>query len=171
MNLNYSIDRLDELIRENEKGTKHFKKLITPRFSDCIYGRKIHFSKIFEFFEMARFDIMNSFYLYYKHRKNYGESINLGNFVVVRVQCDKYEALERPIYGDVSIETTLIIHNSPLLEFDQIAYDVDSGEMMFKANIRIAIVDETYGKVVSPDRDVLTAMLEFINLYGKEKTI
>ena len=62
MSLKYSIDQVNDLIRENEKRKRYFTKIISPRFSDCIYERKIHFSKIFEFFEMARFDIMHDFY-------------------------------------------------------------------------------------------------------------
>lgn len=171
MSLKYSIDQASELIRENEKRKLYFSKTISPRFSDCIYNQKIHFSKIFEFFEMARFDIMHDFYDFYTEKLELDKKITLGKFVVVRVLCENYEALNMPIYGDVEIKTALIVHQKPLLEFEQIAYENQSGQSLMKANIRIAIVDNSFNKLDNWDDDILLAMLEFINTYGKEKQI
>lgn len=169
MNLKYSIDQVSDLIRENEKRKLYFTKTIAPRFSDCIYDRKIHFSKIFEFFEMARFDIMHEFYDFYKEKSDMNKDISLGKFVVVRVLCENYEALNMPVYGNIETKTALIVHTKPLLEFEQIAYESRDYQPLIKANIRIAIVDDSFNKVDNWDDDILLAMLEFINTYGKEK--
>jgi acyl-CoA thioesterase FadM len=171
MNLNFSIDQTNDLIRKNEKRKRYFLKKISPRFSDCVYERKIHFSKIFEFFEMARFDIMHSFYDFYQQKKQFNENVNLGSFVVVRVQCENYEMLNTPIYGDITIKTALIVHQKPLLEFDQTAFENENNQPLIKANIKIAIVDTYFNKVENWDSDVLLVMLEFINTYGKEELI
>lgn len=171
MSLNYSIDQASDLIRENEKRDREFPfiKVISPRFSDCIYERKIHFSKFFEFFEMARFDIMHDFYDFYETKKQPNKNISLGNFVVVRVQCENYEPLNTSIHGDVTIKSALIVHQKPLLEFEQIAVENQHNHTLIKANIKIAIVDTFFNKVENWDYDILLAMLEFINTYGKEK--
>ncbi len=140
MNLDYSIDQINELIRENEKIRKYFTKDVSPRFSDCIYSKKIHISKFFDFFEMARFDIMYSFCDFYKKKFIADETVDLGKFVVVRVQCESFEDINMPINGDVKIITALIIHQKPLLEFEQIACTHQNCLPLIKANIKIAIV-------------------------------
>ena len=167
MSLKYSIDQANDLIRENEKRKRYFTKTISPRFSDCIYERKIHFSKFFEFFEMARFDIMHDFYDFYETKTQPNKNISLGNFVVVRVQCENYEPLNISIHGNVTIKTALIVHQKPLLEFGQIATENQHNQSLIKANIKIAIVDASFNKVENWDDDILLAMLEFINTYGK----
>lgn len=171
MSLNYSSDQINELIRQNEKVKKYFYKEISPRFSDCIYNGKIHLSKYFEFFEMARFDIMHGFYDYYKNKKELNGDISLGSFVVVRIQCENYSGLNVSFCKDVQVKTALIIHQKPLLEFEQTAF-TDNGDLpSVKANIKIAIVDSSFQKVDNWDKDVLLAMLEFINAYGKEELL
>lgn len=169
MSLNHSIERVKDLIRENEKRKWYFTKIISPRFSDCIYKQKIHFSKIFEFFEMARFDIMHDFYDFCEIKTQPNKNINLGNFVVVRVQCENYERSNMPIYGNISIKTALIVHQKPLLEFEQIATENQHNDTLMKANIKIAIVDAAFNKVENWDDTILLAMLEFINTYAEEK--
>lgn len=169
MSLKYSIDQVNNLIRENEKRKRYFTKTITPRFSDCIYERKIHFSKIFEFFEIARFDIMRDFYEFCETKTQRNTNISLGNFVVVRVQCENYEALNMPIHENVAIKTALVVHQKPLLEFEQIATENRCNQLLVKSNIKIAIVDTYFNKVENWDDDILLAMLEFVNTYGKEE--
>lgn len=158
-----------EMIRTNEKHKKYFYKTIEPRFSDCIHDRKMHYSKMFEFFEMARFDIMHAFYDFYQKRVNCTEDVSLGSFVVVRLQCENFEALTRPVFGQVGIKTSLTVHQKPLLEFEQLAYNA-SGEPLTQANMKLAIVDLSFRTVDEWDKDVLLAMLEFIDTHGKEDT-
>ena len=158
-----------EMIRANEKHKKYFYKTIEPRFSDCIYDRRMHYSKMFEFFEMARFDIMHAFYDFYQKRSNCTGDVSLGSFVVVRLQCENFEALTRPVLGSVGIKTSLTVHQKPLLEFEQHAYNA-SGEPLTQASMKLAIVDPTFRTVDVWDRDVLIAMLEFIDTHGKEDT-
>ncbi len=171
MSSNYSIEQINEMIRKNEKKKKFFAKKIHLRFSDYIYDRKIHFSKLFEFFEMSRFDIMHNFYDFVYKRSKLNEDINLGNFVVVRVQCDSYKTLNVSIYSDIQVKTILTIHQKPLLEFEQVAFECENNLPLIRANIKIAIVDNAFEKVEEWDRDILLAILEFINIYGKEEEI
>lgn len=161
------MNQAKDLIMDNEKRRRYFIKKITPRFSDCMHESKIHFSKIFEFFEMARFDIMHNFYNFYQKKKQLNENTNLGNFVVVRVRCENYEALNKSVYGDITIKTALIVHQRPLLEFEQIAVESEHNQSLLKANIKIAIVDAAFNKTENWNSDILLAMLEFINVYGK----
>ncbi len=169
MNLNYSADQINEWILQNEKIKRVFYQEIHPRFSDCIYNRKIHFSKYFEFFEMARFEIMLLFYDYLKEKKTSDAPPSLGNFVVVRASFESYPDLGLPVNGFVKIKTAFIIHHKPLLEFEQTAF-TKSGNPCVKANIKIAIVNEKFEKIENWERDILGAMLAFTNQYGKEET-
>lgn len=171
MNLDYSIDQINELIRQNEKTKKYFTKDVSPRFSDRIYSKKIHLSKFFEFFEMARFDIMYSFCDFCKKRFATDDAVDLGKFVVVRVQCESFEEINMPVSGDVKIITALIIHQKPLLEFEQIACTYENCLPLIKANTKIAIVDATFEKINDWNKNILLAMLEFIHTYGKEKLL
>ena len=142
MSSNYSIEQINEMIRKNEKKKKFFAKKIHLRFSDFVYKR----SKL-------------------------NEDINLGNFVVVRVQCDSYKTLNVSIYSDIQVKTILTIHQKPLLEFEQVAFECENNLPLIRANIKIAIVDNAFEKVEEWDRDILLAILEFINIYGKEEEI
>lgn len=171
MNSHYSTEQIQQLIRQNEKKKKSFTKKISPRFSDCIYDKKIHLSKILEFFEMSRFDIMHDFYDFVYERRTLHESINLGNFVVVRLQCDSYETRNNSIGGDIQVKTVLIIHQKPLLEFEQVAFDCEQHLPLARANIKIAIVDDTFAKVEEWDKGILLEMIEFIHTYGKEEEV
>ena len=168
MTLNDSMENISERIREQEKNKRYFYKTILPRFSDCIYDGKIHFAKIFEFFEMARFDIMHQFYDFYQKKQASQERVNLGSFVVVRIQCDNGEKLQEPVAGEILIKTALTVHPKPLLEFEQIAVSSSTGEILTKANIKIAIVDAEFRTVEVWEQEILLAMLEFIFTYGKE---
>lgn len=167
MSLSDSSMNIAEMIRRNEKHKKYFYKTIEPRFSDCIYDRKMHYSKMFEFFEMARFDIMHAFYDFYQKRANCTEDVSLGSFVVVRLQCENFEALTKPVSGSVRIKTSLTVHQKPLLEFDQLAIN-SVGEPLTQANMKLAIVGPSFKTVEVWDNDILLAMLEFIDTHGKE---
>lgn len=171
MSLLYSMEQANALIRENEKRKRYFTKTISPRFADCIYERRIHFSKLFEFYEMARFDILNDLYEFRRKKTGQEQLSGLGNFVVVRVQCDCREALHHTRTQDITIKTALVVHQKPLLEFEQLAFDEDSGELLMEANIRIAIVDDTFHKAENWESNTLLAILEFINTYGKEEPL
>ena len=177
MSLHYSTAQVHNLIRQNEQTKKFFYKKYLLRFSDCIYDGKIHFSKYFEFFEMARFDLMHTFYSYLKSKKLDGnkqfgrDKLELGNFIVVRVSFNSYSNLELLVKDSVNIKTALIIHQKPLLEFEQIAFTESNPKPCVKANIKIAIVNEFFHKVDNWDHDILCAMIEFINAYGREDDI
>lgn len=171
MSLSGASVNLTEMIRENEQHRKYFYKTIEPRFSDRIYDGRIHFSKIFEFFEMARFDIMHGFYDFYQTKKPCETKPDLGSFVVVRVQCENSEALSRPVEGALEIKTALTVHLKPLLEFEQIALCKDDGNVLTRVDMKIAIVDKSFKTVEVWDEEILLAMLEFIQSYGKEDII
>lgn len=170
MSSNYSSEQINELIRDNERRKKYFFTLIKPRFSDYVYDNKIHFSKLFEFFEMARFEIMHDFYDFCNEKHQGADAENLGNFVVVRILSESFDALENSALGEISVRTALIVHQKPLLEFEQTAFNKDA-EPLIKANIKIAIVDKDLKKAESWNREILLAILEFINLKGKEEIL
>ncbi len=170
MSSNYSSEQINELIRENERRKRYFVTKIKPRFSDYVYDNKIHFSKLFEFFEMARFEIVHGFYNFCREEHQGSDAENLGNFVVVRINSESFEALESSARGEISVKTALIVHQKPLLEFEQTAFN-ENGCQLIKANIKIAIVNKDLKKAESWDRDILLAMLEFINLKGKEEIL
>ncbi len=171
MSLNGASVNITELIRENEQYRKYFYKTIDPRFSDRIYDGRIHYSKIFEFFEMARFDIMHGFYDFYQAKKSCESEPDLGSFVVVRVQCENFEALSRPVEGAIEIKTALTVHLKPLLEFEQTALCKGSGNVLTQVSMKIAIVDKSFKTVDQWEEEILLAMLEFIQSYGKEDII
>ena len=168
MSLSGSSVNITEMIRENEQHKKYFFKIVEPRFSDRIYDGKIHYSKIFEFFEMARFDIMHAFYDFFKKRSNCDGEIRLGSFVVVRVQCENFDALQKPIDGKIEIKTALTVHQRPLLEFEQTALQCDKNIPLTKTSMKLAIIDDHFKTVEKWDDEILLAMLEFIQTHGKE---
>ncbi len=170
MSSNYSSEQILELIRDNERRKRYFFTEIKPRFSDFMYDDKIHFSKLFEFFEMARFEIMHSFYDFCREEHQGTDAENLGNFVVVRINSESFEALENSARGEITVKTALIVHQKPLLEFEQTAFNENACPLI-KANIKIAIVNKNLKKAESWDGKVLLAMLEFINLKGKEENL
>ena len=171
MSLSGASANIAEMIRENEQHRKYFYKTIDPRFSDRIYDGRIHFSKIFEFFEMARFDIMHGFYDFFQSKKLCETEPDLGSFVVVRVQCENSQALFRPVEGGLVIKTALTVHQRPLLEFEQIALSRDGGTVLSQVDMKIAIVDKSFKTMEAWDEEILLAMLEFIQSYGKEDII
>ncbi len=166
----YSSVQIAEMIRENENNKRYFYTEISPRFSDYMYDSRLHVSKIFEFFEMARFEVMNDFFDFFGKMRADGNKPNFGNFVVVRVKCDNFDCLNSPKSGKISIKTALTVHQKPLLEFDQAAF-TDENQMLTKANIKIATVDRNSKTLENWGNDVLTAMLEFIKTKGKEELL
>lgn len=120
---------------------------------------------------MARFDIMHGFYDFYQTKKPCESKPDLGNFVVVRVQCENFEALSRPVEGAVEIKTALTVHLKPLLEFEQIAMCKGEGSLLNQVSMKIAIVDKNSKTVETWDEEILLAMSEFIQTYGKEDII
>lgn len=167
MNLKLMDKELQELLKANEKNKKVFTSEISVRFSDCIYGHQLHFSKIFEFFEMARFEIMEEFYTFYQEKKKSDKKINLGSFVVVRVQSEIHEALKKESTEDIQVKTNLLVRHKPMFEFKQIAKR--QGEKIVEAKVKVVLVDEKMNKVENWDLDVLKAILEFVDQKGKEE--
>ncbi len=167
MNSKYSIQEINEMIRKNEHQKRYFHKTISPRFADKTYNQRIHISKYYEFFEMARFDIMQEFYNFLKNETKTDKDVNLGNFVVVRTNADIISDVSISGGKNIDLYTALIIHNRPLLEFEQIAYDENSQNAIVKANIKIAIVNERFEKVEDWNQQILCCMLDFINKFGE----
>ena len=159
--------QIQTLLRMNAKNKKYFFKKIDDRFSDYIDGRQLHFSKLFEFFEMARFELMEDFYDYYRNKRPTEEDLNLGKFVVGRIQSETYEALYEEIKDEITIKTNLKVRHIPLLEFEQIAYR--GKEKLFCANVKVIMVDDHLNKIETWNPNVLETMLEFIESKGKEE--
>lgn len=167
MNLRLMDNELQNRLKANEKNKKLFTSDITVRFSDCIYGHQLHFSKIFEFFEMARFEIMEEFYAFYQEKKKTNKKINLGSFVVVRVQSEIFDGLKEESLENIQVKTNLLVRHKPMFEFKQAAYR--QGEKIVEAKVKVVLVDEKMNKVENWDLDVLRAILEFIDQKGKEE--
>ncbi len=157
---------IQENLKKNRQKNKFFPYEISYRFSDCIYEHHIHFSKFFEFFEMARFDVMTQFMDFYQKKTKSKEQIDLGNFVVIRIQSEMSEAIEKSLSENIQIKTNLFVHHKPLLEFQQIAYC--QKEKLLEAKVKVVLVDEKMHKVEDWDLDILSAILEFIEEKGRE---
>lgn len=159
---------LQAYLKKHRQNEKYFTNEISYRFSDCMDGNRIHFSKLFEFFEMARFDIMEQFYTFYQKKKK-EERIDLGNFVVIRIQSEISEAIEKRMNENILVKTNLIVHHKPLFEFKQIAYC--QKEQLLEAKVKVVLVDQNMQTVQDWDLNVLSAILEFVDQKGKEESL
>ncbi len=166
--MEYDLQALHSRIHENEKHKRYFMKEITPRFADSIYQHRVHFSKFFEFFEMARFDIMHGFSDVFCAKTGRTGAVSIGNFVVVRANAEQFQTPQLTDSDHIRIATALILHQKPLLEFEQLAFLSSSDRPVIQANLKIAIVDENFTTVDRWDLEILDAMLDYIEQHGEE---
>lgn len=127
---------------------------ISDRFADYVAGSVVHVSKYFEFFELARFDVLR---LFREYLSNQCKADNLSDcfFVVVKVDFSEMCILCKGTH--FWVETELLIDKIPVLEFRQsIRSDTDC---YCEASIKTAIVSNDF-QLVHDSGNILKGQLE-----------
>ena len=133
-----------QAFQEQKARRYYFFTHIQPRFSDLIQGQRLHFSKCYEFFEMARFDVLERF-----RQSEWSpvskDSLNGLLFLVVRTEYTQHRQWEgkRPI----RIKTRLLVQKMAVLEFEQELLDETSSTPYVSAVIKVAVVKQDLRRI------------------------
>lgn len=139
-----------------------FDELITTRFADFICGGQLHCSKQFEFFEMARFEVLRQ-YEQFLARRSYPALRTPEQPIFFVVAKADYTSL-RPVLQtpEIWIRTRLMVQNIPVLEFRQALLLPKTQEICAEAVIKIAIVDHNMAMIQNWTQSIQQSMLAFV---------
>lgn len=141
---------------------RYFDFCIETRFADFICGGQLHCSKQFEFFEMARFDVLQQ-YEQFLAREGYDALRTEAHpvfFVVAKTDYTNIRPVTRA--EKVLVRTRLIVQNIPVLEFHQALLQANSSHVCAEAVIKIAIVDENMATIRNWTQSIQRSMLMFV---------
>lgn len=148
-----------QAFQEQKARGYYFFTHIQPRFSDLIQGQRLHVSKCYEFFEMARFDVLERF-----RQSEWAsiskESLNGLLFLVARTQYTQHRQWvgERPI----RIKTRLLVQRLAVLEFEQELLDETSSEPYASATVKVAAVKQDLQRVTDWEDTFAPVMSMFV---------
>lgn len=149
---------LSRALAEQSQKARWFETTFQTRFADYVHGGKLHCAKCFEFFEMARFDLLSRFKLILDESS--AEHMMEYFFLVAKVD---YERIQEPLRsGYIKIRTRLLVQSSPVLEFTQELLDPVTGEVSIKATVKVAMVDQNMRMVTHWQGTILQQILEFV---------
>ncbi len=148
-----------QAFQEQKARRYYFFTHIQPRFSDLIQGQRLHFSKCYEFFEMARFDVLERF-----RQSEWSpvskDSLNGLLFLVVRTEYTQHRQWEgkRPI----RIKTRLLVQKMAVLEFEQELLDETSSTPYVSAVIKVAVVKRDLRRIADWEDTFAPVMSMFV---------
>lgn len=133
-----------QAFQEQKARRYYFFTHIQPRFSDLIQGQRLHFSKCYEFFEMARFDVLERF-----RQSEWSavskDSLNGLLFLVVRTEYTQHRQWEGK--HPIRIKTRLLVQKMAVLEFEQELLDETSSTPYVSAVIKVAVVKQDLRRI------------------------
>lgn len=159
-------NEVEALFLEIHEKKYYFYFKVKTRFSDFFGEGFLHFSKCFEYFEIARFDILDRFQKYRmeKHRSKKIEKIY---FVVVKANYEHMQNLS--VCDEVTIKTRLIVEKIPYLKFRQMLMDVETSQVYAKADLKIALLDQEMKGIKKWDEEVFFDMISCVKDLGKKE--
>ena len=147
----------------NRKMKEYVEHEVHLRFSDFGYDGSLQPTKVCMFFEYARFQIAKDAHLFECFYEI--DSEDEVQFPVVEMECEYL----KPIYSDMELitKTTLSPSSLPRLDFYQSIVDKNSGELLVYASVKVAIVTQKQGMLLSINenlKDCITSYLQKIKL-------
>ena len=148
-----------QAFQEQKAQRYYFFTHLQPRFSDLIQGQRLHFSKCYEYFEMARFDVLERF------RQSEWSAVSKNSlngllFLVVRTEYTQHRQWEgkRPI----RIKTRLLVQKMAVLEFEQELLDETSSTPYASAVIKVAAVKQDLQRIADWEDTFAPVMSMFV---------
>lgn len=149
-----------------QKEARWFYLPVEPRFADLNHDGTMHVSKVLEFFEMSRFDVLRQFRssVYSAVRD---EELDQVFFLVVRADITPHKPWQgqRPL----RVKTRLVVQKTPMLEFHQQLLDADSEEPYVSAVLKIAIVQKNMQRVENWEQEFVPGMSLFVVNQGRKE--
>ena len=148
-----------QAFQEQKARRYYFFTHIQPRFSDLIRGERLHVSKCYEFFEMARFDVLERF-----RQSEWSavskDSLNDMLFLVVRTEYTQHRqwAGKRPI----RIKTRLLVQKMAVMEFEQELLDETSSAPYASATVKVAAVKQNLQRITDWENTFVPVMSMFV---------
>ena len=127
---------------------------VSDRFADYVAGSVVHVSKYFEFFELARFDVLRLFREFLSHQCK-SDKLNDYIFVVVKVDYSEMIILRKGRH--FWVETELLIDKFPILDFQQSVRS--ETDCYCEALIKTAILSNDF-KLLHDSESILKNQLE-----------
>lgn len=138
-----------------------------PRFSDLISNEELHPSKLFEFFEMARFDVLSRFQ---GSAQITGENLRRtqqARYVVAKADFNQLRTWRGR--GKMTIQTRLVVNSIPMMEFYHRVFD-EAQTCYAEATVKIAAVDEQIRLLPDWESSICGQMSQFIINKGEIAT-
>lgn len=148
-----------QAFQEQKARRYYFFTHIQPRFSDLIRGERLHVSKCYEFFEMARFDVLERF-----RQSEWSavskDSLNDMLFLVVRTEYTQHRQWtgKRPI----RIKTRLLVQKMAVMEFEQELLDETSSAPYASATVKVAAVKQNLQRITDWEDTFVPVMSMFV---------
>lgn len=157
----------EQAFLEQKRQAYYFYLDIFPRFSDLVSGSEIHPSKLFEFFEMARFDVLSRFQSSAQISEENLLRTRQAQYVVAKADFNQLHPWHGR--GRMTIQTRLTVNNIPMMEFSHRVLD-ESRAVCAEATVKIAAVDEEFHLFQDWERSICGQMSRFIITKGEIAT-
>lgn len=138
-----------------------------PRFSDLISNEEIHPSKLFEFFEMARFDVLSRFQGSAQITGDNLRRTRQARYVVAKADFNQLRTWHGR--GKMTIRTRLVVNSIPMMEFYHRVFD-EAQTCYAEATVKIAAVDEQIRLLPDWESSICGQMSQFIINKGEIAT-
>ncbi|MCI7813782.1 MAG: hypothetical protein MR543_08945 [Robinsoniella sp.] len=158
--------KIEALFCEVHEKRYGFEFEVKTRFADFFGGGSLHFSKCFEYFEMARFDILELFESY-RAARGRRDSMEKIYFVVVKADYEKMDNVG--MCGNLRVQTQLIVEKIPYLGFRQSLTDMDGREIYAKTEMKIALVDQEMRRIERWKEELFFDMISFVKDMGRRE--